>query len=162
MNKIILPPFIQKMEAIYKTIISTCIEEIIIYCSEQKIDYTRSTPGICNRFLKVYNNEYNSEETITIDGLTTLSGNDPYCGRDINKYINSIGIDNKIHKDNKIFIENMLMKCLTRLDNQEEIGICCFCEGECNPMSQSCGSCARGLSGVAIGIPVPPHLRKFL
>ena len=43
-----------------------------------------------------------------------------------------------------------------------DIGICCFCGFECNPMSQSCGSCARGISGAAIGIPVPSHLRKFV
>lgn len=43
-----------------------------------------------------------------------------------------------------------------------EIGECCFCGGECNPMSQSCGICSRGLSGVAIGIPAPNHLKKYL
>ena len=25
-------------------------------------------------------------------------------------------------------------------------GICCFCNNDCNPLSQSCGSCARSLS----------------
>ena len=24
-----------------------------------------------------------------------------------------------------------------------EYGVCCFCNGECNPCSQSCGICAR-------------------
>ena len=41
-------------------------------------------------------------------------------------------------------------------------GVCCFCGFECNPMSQSCGSCARGLSGAAIGLPVPKHLKKYI
>ena len=26
---------------------------------------------------------------------------------------------------------------------EEEIGICCFCKGQCNPCSQACGKCAR-------------------
>lgn len=43
-----------------------------------------------------------------------------------------------------------------------DIGTCCFCGFECNPSSQSCGSCARGISGVAIGLPVPIRLKKFL
>jgi len=29
-------------------------------------------------------------------------------------------------------------------------------------MSQSCGYCARGISGVAIGLQVPYELRKFV
>ncbi len=27
-----------------------------------------------------------------------------------------------------------------------EFGVCCFCEGGCNPLSQCCGRCARQLS----------------
>lgn len=49
--------------------------------------------------------------------------------------------------------------------NQQDklnIGICCFCGFECNPLSQSCGSCARGISCVALGIPVPSHIRDFV
>jgi hypothetical protein len=25
-----------------------------------------------------------------------------------------------------------------------ELGICCFCKGDCNPCSQACGHCMRG------------------
>ena len=32
-----------------------------------------------------------------------------------------------------------------------EIGTCCFCNGECNPSSQTCGSCARKITGYALG-----------
>lgn len=46
--------------------------------------------------------------------------------------------------------------------NEFDMGICCFCGFECNPLSQSCGSCARGISGIALGIPVPPHMREFI
>jgi hypothetical protein len=42
------------------------------------------------------------------------------------------------------------------------VGNCCFCNDECNPMSQSCGSCMRGLSGGVFSIPVPGHLQKFM
>lgn len=46
--------------------------------------------------------------------------------------------------------------------NELSVGECCFCGGECNPMSQSCGYCSRGISGVAIGLTVPYELRKFV
>jgi hypothetical protein len=47
---------------------------------------------------------------------------------------------------------------------QEDMGIgkCCFCGDDCNPMSQSCGSCARGMSGAVLGLPVPEYLKQFL
>ncbi len=32
-----------------------------------------------------------------------------------------------------------------------EIGTCCFCGGECNAASQDCGTCARRLTGWALG-----------
>lgn len=54
---------------------------------------------------------------------------------------------------------------MTTSENKTEfsdIGTCCFCGFECNPLSQSCGSCARGISGAAIGLPVPDHLKKFV
>jgi hypothetical protein len=50
------------------------------------------------------------------------------------------------------------------MEDQLEIkdeGICCYCGYECNPFSQSCGTCSRGLSGVAIGIPVPEYLKTL-
>lgn len=42
------------------------------------------------------------------------------------------------------------------------IGVCCFCGFECNPLSQSCGLCARSISGIALGIPIPPYMRDFV
>ena len=44
---------------------------------------------------------------------------------------------------------------------KEFVGECCFCGDQCNPLSQSCGSCSRGISGSAIGIPIPEHLKLF-
>jgi hypothetical protein len=45
-------------------------------------------------------------------------------------------------------------------DNQEVVGTCCFCEGECNPMSQSCGVCARKMTGWSIGMnKIPSYLK---
>ena len=41
-----------------------------------------------------------------------------------------------------------------------KIGECCFCKGDCNPLNQSCGSCARSMTGFSIGInKLPIHLR---
>lgn len=62
-------------------------------------------------------------------------------------------------------IENILMeetKPDTNVDPLDLPGICCFCGYECNPLSQSCGSCARCISGAAFGIPVPEYLKKFI
>lgn len=47
-------------------------------------------------------------------------------------------------------------------DKNQTEGICCFCGFDCNPMSQSCGSCMRGISGAAIGLPVPSYLKKIV
>ena len=30
-------------------------------------------------------------------------------------------------------------------------GVCCFCQGGCNPCSQSCGKCARIMTMKALG-----------
>lgn len=32
-----------------------------------------------------------------------------------------------------------------------EYGKCCFCQGECNPCSQSCGRCARNMTMEMLG-----------
>ena len=32
------------------------------------------------------------------------------------------------------------------IESYLDIGVCCFCNNECNAMSQSCGSCSRQLS----------------
>jgi predicted secreted acid phosphatase len=43
--------------------------------------------------------------------------------------------------------------------NSDERGKCCFCGGECNPYSQSCGMCSRTLTGYAMGWnSLPPYL----
>lgn len=54
---------------------------------------------------------------------------------------------------------------MTTSENKTEllgVGTCCFCGFECNPLSQSCSSCSRSISGAAIGIPVPHHLKRFV
>jgi len=33
----------------------------------------------------------------------------------------------------------------------QEIGECCFCKGECNPLSQSCGQCMRETNMYRLG-----------
>lgn len=44
-----------------------------------------------------------------------------------------------------------------------DIGICCFCGNECNPCSQSCGRCARSITGFTLGWnPLPEHLREYI
>lgn len=41
-----------------------------------------------------------------------------------------------------------------------DIGTCCFCGYECNPCSQSCGSCVRSITGSSFGWnELPDHLQ---
>ena len=52
-------------------------------------------------------------------------------------------------------------------DNQKEPrGVCYICNGDCNPCSQTCGSCARDLTMVMIGMKntdnVKPDVEKYL
>jgi hypothetical protein len=45
-------------------------------------------------------------------------------------------------------------------NNNEEVGKCCFCGFGCNPCSQSCGGCARIITGHALGWNnLPPYLK---
>ncbi len=57
---------------------------------------------------------------------------------------NSYDAESRQRFVHKFIDDNALIKD----DNTEEpeVGTCCFCKGECNPASQSCGSCARSLS----------------
>ena len=43
-------------------------------------------------------------------------------------------------------------------------GKCCFCQEQCNMLSQSCGTCARNITGYSIGINnnLPDNLKEFL
>jgi len=52
-------------------------------------------------------------------------------------------------------------------NNQKEPrGVCYICNGDCNPCSQTCGSCARDLTMVMIGMKntdnVKPDVEKYL
>jgi hypothetical protein len=55
-----------------------------------------------------------------------------------------------------------ILKEESKVDPVELPGICCFCGYECNPLSQSCGSCSRRLSGAVFGQPVPEYLKKYM
>ena len=46
--------------------------------------------------------------------------------------------DENIENDGNIEIE-------METETENEIGKCCFCGDECNPMSQCCGRCMRGM-----------------
>lgn len=54
---------------------------------------------------------------------------------------------------NKLENQNELMTESDHIENSfepemgeiYEIGFCCFCQGPCNPQSQSCGTCSREL-----------------
>lgn len=44
--------------------------------------------------------------------------------------------------------------------SDSDVGICCFCGDGCNPNGQSCGRCARALTGFTLGWnPLPDHMK---
>jgi hypothetical protein len=59
-------------------------------------------------------------------------------------------------------INDIVAQSSDDIDDLDMYGKCRYCKEECNPMSQSCGACVRGLSGAVIGLPVPDHLQKFI
>lgn len=47
--------------------------------------------------------------------------------------------------------------------NEESVGKCCYCKSVCNWHSQSCGRCARSLTGWSLGnICLPNHLSQLM
>jgi hypothetical protein len=42
-------------------------------------------------------------------------------------------------------------------------GVCCFCGFECNPLSQSCGTCARNINGYQLGLSltIPKYIKQY-
>jgi len=47
------------------------------------------------------------------------------------------------------------------MDYEYDIGICCYCNGECNPHSQACGECSRNVTMFSIGMkPLPKYLES--
>ena len=58
-------------------------------------------------------------------------------------------IDSNTNRPKKIRIEDPSSE---EEDSDPQIeGVCCFCKGECNPASQSCGRCARNMTMNAMG-----------
>jgi hypothetical protein len=117
--------------------LSTTVDFMFIYEKHKRvITSCEIDESIIDDFLNVFESySYNKKDDIKIiitDSLTTIY-NLKYEDEDEDEY-----------------------------EYDEDIGTCCFCGDECNQMSQSCGSCARGLSGIAIGLPVPEHLIEFL
>jgi hypothetical protein len=156
----------EKVEKVFKN----CVEKILIYCITQRVDFRSSNtydnnlnPDCIDQLINIYTDRYVKiyKKYFTYD-LTE----DKYRYV-MNKFIRKIGIVRIMCDYNSDNIEKIIKDSIDKLRNSisnfdEEVGTCCFCQGECNYMSQSCGQCARGLSGIALGIPVPKHLEKFL
>lgn len=50
---------------------------------------------------------------------------------------------------NTIYLDN---KCRKHFHpSLQEVGKCCFCQGDCNPCSQACGRCARDMTMQMLG-----------
>lgn len=134
-----------------KRVFRKCVEQILIYCITQKVEFRSSntydnklhTDSIeqlidiyTNRYVKIYKKycRYN----LTKDNYTNT----------MNKFMRKIGIVRIMYDNNHNDIEKIIEKSINQLRNNIsnfEVGTCYFCQGECNPMSQSCGKCARGV-----------------
>tara|TARA_B110000908_G_C10171940_1_gene411300 strand:- start:430 stop:930 length:501 start_codon:yes stop_codon:yes gene_type:complete len=162
----------QKIETLFKV----CIDKIILYCLSHKIDYryestddSKLDVDSVSELLDVYTEKFMTVFETNHDVLTYEYPDVDEYQDAVSEFVDRIGISSAMHYGNRKNVENMITTCLSEIKllfrkKKEEIkaGVCCFCKGDCNPMSQSCGQCARGISGAAIGIPVPYHLKKFL
>lgn len=152
-----------------KRVFRKCVEKILIYSITQKVEFRSSN---------TYDNKLNTDSIdqlidIYTDGYVKIYkkyfrynlSEEKYTDV-MNKFIRKIGIVRIMYDNNRDDIEKIIEKSINQLRNNisnlEEVGTCCFCQGECNPMSQSCGQCARGVSGIALGIYSPKHLEQFM
>ena len=129
-----------------------CVTEFIQYCIQHSI-YTTSTISL---------SEYINKLSECIDRYYQLDMLIPY-----NDFLNGTNLTFHI-----INLSVIVEKCkpeselpsievLQSMPDTEEYGTCCYCNGDCNILSQSCGLCSRGLSGQIFGFEVPSHLQKF-
>lgn len=133
-----------------KRVFRKCVEKILIYSITQKVEFRSSN---------TYDNKLNTDSIdqlidIYTDGYVKIYkkyfryniDEDNYTNI-MNKFIRKIGIVRIMYDNNRDDIEKIIKKSINQLTNNIsnlEVGTCCFCQGECNPMSQSCGQCARG------------------
>lgn len=148
----------QSIENIVKVYIKDIISHYVIHDTPPN-----NIPKLIHTYTKNFINifEKNKQSLMDID-----PNHDNYQNI-VQQFMDAFEILSTDHINDKKFLKDKIILCLDEIIENNlilniEEGICCFCGGECNPMSQSCGFCARGLSGIAVGIPVPKHLKHFL
>lgn len=53
-------------------------------------------------------------------------------------------LKSKKEKENEIIEQEQQEQLLNeQISDNDDLGVCCFCGWECNPLSQACGSCTR-------------------
>lgn len=166
------------------------IEKILIYCSTNGLNYnhksymdTHIKPSL-NKVINTYNDMFMDVFNLNIQSLLINDISDKL----LLELSDCIGLPHTIQPENKTYIytemrcmlkqagniykEYITPECDTTDKSTDDmyddmydgmgLGNCCYCNEYCNPHSQSCGRCARGLSGIAVGLPVPKNLEKFV
>lgn len=157
------------LEKKIKDVISSYIEEILLHSLTTSIDYRyrsdaeKTSTFTLSDLIQVYTQrfydtfEQNKAES-NIDNMSEI----------LKEFKGHIGIISAMHLNDQDDIETMIENCINDVRDiysppePIDVGTCCFCNGDCNPLSQSCGRCARGLSGGALGLPVPDDLKKYI
>jgi hypothetical protein len=154
-----------------------CVEDILIFCLTHPIEYKwdslddssikhDSINDLINLYVYRFMDVFNKHETNLLDNNL----NEFEWQEIIDEFLNCIGLTSAMQSDNADGLYETIRICVSDIRKlypkheyiEECVGTCCFCKGECNPMSQSCGSCARGLSGAVLGIPVPEDLKQYM
>ena len=160
-----------------KQLFKICIDKIIAYCLTHKLSFDNcqsveekenisSLEDLKKLYLSRFLNIFEKHKESILNSLWNSST--------LLEFIECISILSALKDDSLEKVHILISDTLFALydlhededanDPRDEmcIGTCCICKGECNLMSQSCGSCARGLSGVALGLPTPDHILEFL
>ena len=150
------------------SIFRNCIENILIYILTHSICVDKEDRETCQLSIQDLVEKY-TDRFITqfnINKTNIFQSINNKDDENISKYFyDSIRIQ-QMNQDNKNDIDNMITSslhkiyklyrpnddCNDRIDNittknsiydEIGIGICCYCEHECNPLSQACGPCMR-------------------
>lgn len=149
-----------------------CIEDILIFCLTNSIDYRYNSkddtiikPKNIKELINVY--VYRFEEVFNTHENMLLDNNmDVYEWVDIiEEFTNCIGITSSMHQDNRDAIDERIRVCISDIrklckdsySEDIELGKCCYCSDVCNRFSPCCMSCTSGIYGIELGVSVPEN-----
>ena len=141
-----------------KSIFHKCVEDILIYCLTHPIKYmyTRHDdkelqPTSLLELVEIYTRRF--VQTFAENKTVILGEEEGYLVSIDEDFIRHIDIVGNMRYEYQECIINKLKTSLDQIRHLYSkddmysgmgVGICCYCEGDCNPQSQACGPCMRG------------------